>query len=69
MLITSDKYKSYSNLILEEKKNIIVINDYISNNIITKNISKQFHKVFLYIRKMTFTQKPNYDYIINTLLT
>lgn len=63
-MILSDKlYYLYNNLKLSEKKNIdmieVFINNCNNNNLLKLNIIKLLN----YVRKLKFSQKPNYNYI------
>lgn len=67
LLVSYDEYKYYDSLSINSKKDITVINKILRSNTNSVSVVDKIIVIFSYIRKLNFSQKPNYDYIINTL--
>ena len=74
-LLNEISYQKYSNLNINQKKNIEFISKFLENLanedsvIFNNNTILNYIKIFIYIRKMKFTQQPNYKYINDVLLS
>lgn len=74
-LLNEFAYQKYSDLNINQKKNIEFISKYLesllldSSVIFNKNTILNYVKIFTYVRKMKFTQQPNYKYIDDILLS
>jgi len=67
MILDNKDYKIYTDSILLVQKNISRISDMLS---IYSNVNKnKIIEILSYLRKLKFTQKPNYEYIKNILST
>jgi serine/threonine protein kinase len=67
LLLSYDEYKYYDSLDIYTKKNISSIHNILLTNINSHNIINKLITIFNYIRKLNFSQVPNYKYIIDTL--
>ena len=71
MFLNNSDYSNYNELTLVNKKSIELLDELftnINNNYFTYNIKNNINSILLYIRKMKFSQKPNYKYIIKNIL-
>lgn len=64
MILDDKQYINYTNNKLVIQKSITKINEILLDQIVDIKILA----VILYIRKLNFSQQPNYDYIKETLL-
>lgn len=70
LILNEEQYLNYSNANIEEKTNIHFIENFLQDNFIKdiNNYTENLLNILCYIRKLNFSQKPNYSYIQDILL-
>ena len=68
LILDDNIYLKYNNLQLTYKKDIMYINNILINNNINPNYINNIFNSMLYIRRLKFTQTPNYTLIKKLLL-
>jgi serine/threonine protein kinase len=63
MILTENKYIEYNNISLKSKKKLQIFIDFLTVTYDNTNFINNIIQLIKYIRKMHFSQKPNYDYI------
>ena len=59
MLLTDKEYVKYTNNTLETQKSASKISEILLKN----SVSLKLVNILMYLRKLNFSQMPNYDYI------
>ena len=59
MLLSDKEYVKYTNNTLETQKSASKISEILLKN----NVSLKLVNILMYLRKLNFSQMPNYDYI------
>tara|TARA_Y100000768_G_C23986367_1_gene689094 strand:+ start:2526 stop:2891 length:366 start_codon:yes stop_codon:yes gene_type:complete len=63
MILPENKYIEYDNVGRESKKTLEILTRFLRDNCSDNNIKNNIIKLLNYVRKMHFTQRPNYEYI------
>ena len=63
MILPENKYIEYDNIGIESRKTLETLTLFLRNNCCDNSIKNNIIKLLNYVRKMHFTQRPNYEYI------
>lgn len=67
MIMSNDYYNKYDTLSLELKKDIVYIQDILTRDNVLLETNNNIYNSILYIRRLKFSQEPNYNYLKNRL--